>query len=55
MFDVIHWPSKLPPLIRWLDVSVELAALLRVRTTVSPGEALDFVTGFAGFDLAGDD
>jgi len=55
LISVFHWPKRFPKLVRWLDVSVQLSALLRMRLTFSPGETVDFMLGFIGIDIAGDD
>lgn len=44
--------------LRWwrlLDVSVGASALIGFHVCLSPGEAADFLLGFPGIDLAGDD
>jgi len=51
----LHWPKRFPKLVRWLDVSLEVSALLRLKVTLSPGEAVDFMLGFVGVDIARDD
>ncbi len=55
-------PAKIPsgderaaPATRQFDLSVELSLGLRVRAAFSPGEAVDFLLGFSGSDVAGDD
>lgn len=42
-------------LIHWLDVEVDAALGVGVRTRVSPGQLLDFVLGWFGLDPGGDD
>lgn len=54
-YPMISWPRPFPPPIRWLDVSVELSMLARVKFTLSPGQALDFALGFICIDIAQDD
>lgn len=55
-------PAKIPPgydrttlATRAFDISIELSVGVRVRATFSPGEGIDFLLGFLGSDLAGDD
>ncbi|MBI4585321.1 MAG: hypothetical protein HY717_15005 [Planctomycetes bacterium] len=40
---------------RWLDVEVDAALVIGARARLSPGELLDFLLGWWGLDLAGDD
>ena len=46
--------TREPPT-RWLDLEVGASFVFAVRVGVSPGEMLDFVLGWFGVDLAGDD
>lgn len=49
-------PEHAPPPVRWADV--DACAMLfpvALRFGVSPGEALDFLVGIIGLDVAGDD
>lgn len=44
------------PPIRWADVGIGATTLFPAfRVGISPGETLDFLTGWFGLDLAGDD
>ena len=47
-------PEYVRPL-HWLDVEVDGAALLGLRVGVSVGEVADFLLGWFGADIAGDD
>ncbi len=48
--------AKLDSPVHWFDVGVDLAPLIpAIRFRLSPGELLDFLVGFGGLDLAGDD
>jgi hypothetical protein len=53
-FDDRPCPDVLRPL-HWLDVEVDAALGLGVRLRFSPGELLDFLLGWFGADLGGDD
>ena len=48
--------AKLDSPVHWFDVGIDVAPLVpALRFSLSPGELLDFLVGFGGFDLAGDD
>jgi hypothetical protein len=42
-------------LLRWLDLEVDAAWIAGLRARWSPGETVDFLLGWFGIDLAGDD
>ncbi len=41
--------------IHWLDLELDVALGVGVRTRVSPGQLVDFIFGWLGLDLGGDD
>ncbi len=47
-------PENLRPT-RWLDVELSAGVFLGVRARASPGELIDFLLGWFGLDIAGDD
>lgn len=57
----LHWPFEEAPSpevlepIHWLDLEADVALGVGLRLRLSPGQLADFVLGWFGLDIAGDD
>lgn len=51
----VHFGLTEQPIVRWGDVGFGFTIFFSGRFGFSPGEMMDFFTGWAGLDLAGDD